>query len=71
MTAEEIAAGMSDAQKRAVLRGGSEYIERFTHARTRSALQDKGVVVGRMYSEQLTPLGQQVRSILEGTSHAD
>lgn len=65
MTAEEIAAGLSEAQKRAVISGGVGKAWSTT-----TALHKRGIVSIRTCFPDgqgivLTPLGQQVRAILE------
>lgn len=67
MTAEEIAAGLSAEQKHTMRRSGLRL-----STRKALSLPMVGLVQRAEYTKwKFTPLGMQVRSILEGTSHAD
>lgn len=67
MTAEEIAAKLTPAQANVLLNEAWYGSHGWRLKRQRSWTYVLGVTVPG--SSHLTPLGQQVRSILEGTSH--
>lgn len=75
MTAEEIAAGMTPAQRMAFSKAVCTTDGRWLVPSCSVSLAEPWPQgVAEYYSwavDRLTPLGQQVRSILEGTSHAD
>lgn len=77
MTAEEIAAKLSPAQKQMMLAaqktisGGLSFPYRGNLWRALPGLHKKGLATSSMVPSWATAIGMQVRSILEGTSHAD
>lgn len=73
--AQRIAAELTEAQRYAMrnqawraIGSGEEHIPFATHSRCRAALQERGLVEAPMYSTRLTPLGLEVRKIIEAQS---
>lgn len=69
--AAKIAATLTKAQRWAIEKGSGYMIAHSTGPACRSALQRKGVVIDRMYSERLTPLGLRVRAALQNREAGD
>ncbi len=63
--AQQIAKGLTRAQRWAIEKGDGFMIAQSTGPACRCALQRNGLVIDRQYSERLTPLGLEVRKLLE------
>ncbi len=72
LTLPQLAASLTEAQREALCEYGrfEDAIGTFVHARTRRALQGKGLVEPEMYSVKLTPLGLALRAhLIESQKH--
>lgn len=68
-TVEQIVKGLTEAQRWSLAKGSDITIASSTTPACRCALQRKGLVVDRQYSERLTPLGISVRTYLQEHQH--